>query len=76
MKLWLETPVGKLSRQYLLDEHCTVHALIKMYDNPRFKNHPLCQTPRESVYKRHSEQVQEMNVRGYHHKTPIKEELG
>jgi hypothetical protein len=68
--------VSELERQHLLGEHaelhCIVGALLGRYK--AYRNHP--QTLRfkdriHELYSRHEEQAQEMQKRGYHHKSPL-----
>jgi DNA-binding winged helix-turn-helix (wHTH) protein len=67
MKLWLEMSVQELSREHLLDEHRTVHAVIaRPLNNLRFNL--------VRVVERHEEIVEELTRRGYQHHTPISED--
>jgi hypothetical protein len=75
VRIWC-VPVHELDRQHLLGEHaelhCIVGALLGKYK--AYQNHP--QTLRfkghiEQLYYRHSQQVAEMQKRGYQHNSPL-----
>jgi hypothetical protein len=75
VKLWLTTPVQALSREWLLDEHQTVHAYFGAMrkDFSKWAKHPLLGPMDPFVlFVRHSQQVAEMKQRGYAHKTPLR----
>ena len=75
VRIWC-VPVSELDRQHLLGEHaelhCIVGALLGKYK--AYRNHP--ETLRfenriEELYFRHSQQVEEINRRGYTHSSPL-----
>lgn len=77
VRIWC-VPVGEFDRQHLLGEHaelhCIVGALLCKYK--AYRNHP--ETLRfknriEELYFRHTEQVAEMQKRGYKHNSPLPE---
>jgi len=78
MRVW-DIPCSKLCRQHLLGEHRELHAIWAILTNPDskspYRNHP--ETKRwknhlRRLYKRHSEQVEEMINRGYNHDSDLK----
>lgn len=77
MRFWLEKPCSELSREFLLDEHRSLHAYINgMKKNPdKWVTHSILgpMSP-DIMVMRHDEEVQEMTNRGYKHGTPITEE--
>jgi Pyrimidine dimer DNA glycosylase len=78
MKYWLNIPCKELKREWLLDEHMSIHAYFGgMSKNPeRWIKHPLI-GPMDAhvLFRRHQEQVREMDERGYKHTTPIRDEI-
>lgn len=76
MKYWLNIPCKDLSREWLLDEHQSIHAYFGgMLKNPdKWVKHKLI-GPMDALamYLRHEEEVAEMIHRGYNHVTPIAE---
>lgn len=74
MKFWLDKPCSELSRQWLLDEHRSLHAYINdMIKNPsKWCAHKLLGPMIPSVlFIRHEEEVQEILSRGYKHGSPL-----
>lgn len=77
MRIW-DIPVEQLCRQHLLGEHRELHALWTILISGRTKggyaNHPETKRWRGktlALYMRHAQQVQEMEQRGYNHKSPL-----
>ena len=75
MRIWDITP-GKLCRNHLLGEHRELHAMwtIITQNKKGYSKHP--ETIRwigklNALYIRHEKLVQEMNNRGYTHKSPL-----
>ena len=74
MRFWLEQPCSELSREYLLDEHRSMHSYIRgMIKSPqRWCCHSILGPMDHMVmYIRHEEEVAEMTARGYKHHTPV-----
>jgi hypothetical protein len=75
MRMWMVNP-KMMCRNHLLGEHLEIHMFLgtlrerKKIDG--FINNNLLE-PR-SLFQRHDELVNEMQRRGYNHKSPIKEE--
>jgi len=75
MRIW-DIPPGQLCRQHLLGEHRELHALwiILTQEKKGFAHHPETQRWRgktKALYRRHERLVQEMEKRGYAHKSPL-----
>jgi len=75
MRVW-DIPPDKLCRNHLLGEHRELHAIwsILTQDKKGYSNHP--ETLRwkgklKALYLRHEMLVDEMQKRGYVHKTPL-----
>jgi hypothetical protein len=75
MRIW-DVPVAELCRIHLLGEHRELHALwtILTEGSSGYRNHP--ETKRwvgklAALYKRHEQEVVEMELRGYTHKSPL-----
>ena len=81
VKIWC-VPISILDRQRLLGEHVELHIIFNALhkqlkgikggwqhhpETLRFKNHL------GMLYDRHRQQVQEMQSRGYNHKSPLPE---
>lgn len=77
MRFWLETPCEELSREWLLDEHRSIHAYVGgMIKNPeKWAKHKLI-GPMDAfvMHLRHEEEIEEMSKRGYKHVTPYTKE--
>lgn len=76
MKFWLDIPCSELSREWLLDEHRSIHAYINgMLKNPdKWCAHKLFgPMDPEVLFIRHEEEVREMIYRGYNHGSPVSE---
>lgn len=82
MRIW-DLPPSQLCRVHLLGEHRELHALwtILTTNKKGYRNHP--ETKRwvgklAALYKRHAEEVAEMESRGYNHQSPLdkKQALG
>jgi len=72
MKYWLDIPASELSRQWLLDEHRSIHAYFGWYKKDKPFKHSIFEAQKPEVLKaRHEELVNEMAKRGYNHKTPL-----
>jgi hypothetical protein len=79
MRIW-DIPPGQLCQKHLLGEHRELHAIwtILTTDKKGYRNHP--ETKRwigklKALYNRHEELVQEMERRGYVHKSPLDKTL-
>ncbi len=79
MRIW-DLPPHILCRQHLLGEHRELHALWTILTKGKsgYQQHP--ETIRwvgklSALYGRHEELVMEMEIRGYHHKTPLDKSL-
>lgn len=79
MRIW-DIPPSELCRIHLLGEHRELHALwtILTANKKGYRNHP--ETKRwvgklAALYKRHEEEVKEMEKRGYTHKSPLDNRL-
>lgn len=79
MRIW-DIPPSKLCRTHLLAEHRELHAIwtILTQNKKGYINHP--ETKRwigklGTLYKRHDEEVIEMNSRGYRHASPLDKKL-
>jgi hypothetical protein len=75
MRIW-DIPPEKLCRQHLLGEHRELHALwsIITQNKKGYSNHPETLRWRgklRALYNRHEQLVNEMEKRGYNHKTPL-----
>lgn len=79
MRIW-DIPAQELCQKHLLGEHRELHAIwtILTTDRKGYRNHP--ETKRwvgklKALYNRHAELVQEMERRGYVHKSPLDKTL-
>jgi hypothetical protein len=79
MRIWDVSP-RDLCRIHLLGEHRELHAIwtILTQDKTGYRNHP--ETKRwigklAALYKRHEEEVLEMQRRGYRHASPLPKRL-
>lgn len=77
MRIW-DVPPALLCRKHLLGEHRELHALWTILTQNRkgYRLHP--ETKRwegklRALYQRHQALVQEMNTRGYTHKSDLDE---
>ena len=75
MRIW-DIPASKLCRNHLLGEHRELHAIwsILTKDKKGYSNHP--ETLRwkgklKALYLRHEELVEEIQKRGFNHKSPL-----
>lgn len=76
MKYWLDIPCKDLKREWLLDEHRSVHAYFggMLKDPDKWARSKLIgPMDPEVMFFRHEEQVQEMLARGFKHLTPLSE---
>lgn len=74
MKYWLDMPCSELSAMWLLDEHRSIHAYFgAMKKNFNKACRHILFGPYDPIimFKRHEEQVRELDARGYVHKTPL-----
>jgi len=74
VKFWLNISPKDLPREWLLDEHRSIHAYFGgMLRNPeRWSAHPILGSQDPYVmYERHEALVEEMSSRGFKHNTPI-----
>ena len=79
MRIWDVDP-GKLCRSHLLGEHRELHALWSVITKGKkaYANHPETNRWRgklKALYARHESLVEEMERRGYCHKTPLDKNL-
>ena len=79
MRIW-DIPVSRLCRNHLLGEHAELHAIWSIINNnlKGFSNHPEVMRWRgklAALYKRHEQQVKEMQKRGYKHNSPLDKKL-
>lgn len=79
MRIW-DLPPEKLCRNHLLGEHSELHALWSILTEGKkgFANHP--ETARwkgklKALHLRHEGLVEEMQKRGYKHRSPLSVEL-
>jgi hypothetical protein len=79
MRIW-DIPASQLCRKHLLGEHRELHAIwaILTTDKKGYRKHP--ETKRwegkfAALYKRHQEQVTEMEKRNYKHHSPLDQQL-
>lgn len=79
MRIW-DLPPEVLCRKHLLGEHRELHAIWTIITKGKkgYTNHP--ETKRwvgrlRALYLRHEALVSEMERRGYHHNSPLEEEL-
>lgn len=79
MRIW-DIDQRELCRKHLLGEHRELHAVwnILTKEKKGYSNHP--ETVRwkgklAALYKRHEELVEEMEKRGYNHKSPLNKTL-
>jgi len=75
MRIWDLAP-EKLCRNHLLGEHSELHALWTILTQGRkgFSNHPESRRWRgrlKALYARHEKLVEEMQARGYRHRSPL-----
>jgi hypothetical protein len=75
MRIW-DIPTSKLCKNHLLGEHRELHAIwtVIIQNKKGYSKHP--ETIRwegklRSLYIRHQQQVEEMQNRGYNHKSPL-----
>lgn len=75
MRIW-DIPTTHLCRQHLLGEHRELHALWTILTQAKtgYRKHP--ETIRwkgklAALYRRHEEEVAEMEQRGYRHASPL-----
>lgn len=75
MRIW-DIPVQDLCKKHLSGEHLELHALYSIIslNKKGYRNHP--ETKRwegklAALYKRHEEQVVEMQKRGWKHNSPL-----
>ena len=78
MRIWDIEP-SKLCKNHLLGEHRELHAMwtIITENKKEYANHP--ETKRwkgklKAMYLRHEKLVQEMELRGYNHQSPLDEQ--
>jgi hypothetical protein len=75
MRVWDINP-GYLNRQSLLGEHREIHAIVSIlrHDKTGYARHPetrrWAKTP-GALQTRHDLVVSEMELRGYHHRSPV-----
>ena len=79
MRIW-DIPPKQLCRPHLLDEHRELHAIwtVLTQNKKGYSKHP--ETLRwvgalSALFIRHQKLVQEMVKRGYHHLSPLNEQL-
>jgi hypothetical protein len=79
MRIW-DVPVDRLCRSHLLGEHRELHAVwnIITLGKKGYAAHP--ETKRwigklRALYRRHEEQVREIERRGWRHESPLDEAL-
>lgn len=79
MRIW-DIPVSDLCTKHLLGEHRELHAIwsILTQDKKGYRSHP--ETMRwegklKALYARHAEEVTEMTLRGYAHRSGLDENL-
>jgi hypothetical protein len=75
VRIWC-VPISELDRQNLLGEHAELHCIVGALHckYKAYKNHPQTQRFKnrsEQLYARHTEQVTEMQKRGYRHNLPL-----
>lgn len=75
MRIW-DLPVRVLCRKHLLGEHRELHAIwtILTEDRQGYRHHPEVKRWEghlQHLADRHREQVEEMDQRGWNHKSPI-----
>jgi len=80
MRVW-DVPVEDLCAKHLLGEHRELHAIWTILTDGRrgYLNHP--ETKRwvgrlKALYRRHDQEVAEMQRRGYVHKSPLDKKKG
>lgn len=80
MRIWNEIEPSRLCRKHLLGEHVELHALWRIHqkrlngERHGYTNHP--ETVRWdghlfALYQRHDALVEEMQRRGYNHRSPL-----
>jgi hypothetical protein len=79
MRIW-DVPVDRLCRSHLLGEHRELHAIWNIITQGKkgYATHP--ETKRwigklHALYRRHEEQVREIERRGWRHGSPLDEAL-
>jgi hypothetical protein len=76
VRIWC-VPVQELNRQHLLGEHLELHIIVTALQKKKgYFKHPQTQrfntpTGLSELLCRHQEQVEEMQRRGYNHKSPL-----
>jgi hypothetical protein len=75
MRIWDIGP-EKLCRNHLLGEHRELHAIWSILTNKKkgYRNHPETkrwQGKLKALYARHKKLVEEMERRGYRHRSPL-----
>lgn len=75
MRIW-DVPPAEICRLHLLGEHRELHAVwsILVNDKTGYRNHPEVQRWQgklAALYRRHAVLVEEMNRRGYRHRSPL-----
>ena len=75
MRVW-DIPVKRLCRQHLLGEHAELHAIWSIITKKKkgYSHHPEVlrwHGKLKALYKRHEEQVKELESRGYAHYSPL-----
>jgi hypothetical protein len=75
MRVW-DVPVTRLCRAHLLGEHAELHAIWAVWTRGRkgYRHHPEVQRWEgrlAALYRRHAQQVEELEHRGYRHTSPL-----
>lgn len=75
MRIWDLDP-SRLCRQHLLGEHAELHGLwnVLTEDKAGYREHPETQRwigKLGALYRRHQALVEEMEARGFDHKSPL-----
>jgi len=79
MRIW-DLPPTQLCRQHLLGEHRELHALWTVITQKKkgYARHPETRRWRgklNALYRRHAKLVDEMEKRGYKHRSPLAHHL-
>ncbi len=79
MRIW-DVPPAELCRLHLLGEHRELHAIwsILVNDKKGYRHHPEVQRwvgKLAALYGRHAMLVEEMERRGYRHRSPLDSSL-
>lgn len=76
MRVWDQINPSQLCRQHLLKEHCEIHGIWTALTKPGagYQHHPEVRRWRgfeHGLLRRHDRLVEEMEVRGFNHKSPL-----